>query len=67
MLLPCAPLAAAIVACALGEPEDPGCQANVDCGEGFTCRAGACFRLVGEPSPPPDTSAEDAGDAAESG
>jgi len=36
--------ASAAAGCVLGGPEDPGCSEDAECGEGFACRAGACFR-----------------------
>jgi Cys-rich repeat protein len=39
-------LAAAAYGCTLGPEQPPGCQSDGDCGGGFTCRAGACFRDV---------------------
>ncbi len=30
--------------CVLGSPGEPGCTEDAECGEGFACRAGACFR-----------------------
>jgi hypothetical protein len=41
-------LVAAASACAIGEFEEPGCQTDADCGDERICRAGACFRLVGD-------------------
>jgi hypothetical protein len=46
-------------ACVVGSG-DPGCRSDAECDEGFTCRAGACFRLTTGASPPADPS--DAGD-----
>jgi len=60
MFVACASLSTASAACALGEPEEPGCQSDTECGAGLVCRAGACFRLVGEPASP-DLDAGDAG------
>lgn len=34
---------AALAGCVLGGSEDPGCHEDAECGEGFSCRAGACF------------------------
>jgi hypothetical protein len=48
------------VGCALGPEQEPGCHHDAECGEGFTCRAGACFRTTTDRSSP----ATDAGDAA---
>ena len=49
-----AALAASIVAalgCALGPELSPGCQDDAECGAGYTCRAGACFRTTTPRSP----------------
>lgn len=43
-----AALTAVVSACALGESEEPGCQTDAECGDGRICRAGACFRIVGD-------------------
>jgi hypothetical protein len=43
-----AALVAAMSACALGESEEPGCQTDIECGSERICRAGACFRIVGD-------------------
>jgi hypothetical protein len=48
------------IGCVLGPEQEPGCHHDIDCGDGFTCRAGACFRATTDRSPP----ATDAGDAA---
>ena len=53
----CTAIAAALTACTLGAPEEAGCQTDAECGEGLVCRAGACFRFVGEGAPPEDTDA----------
>jgi hypothetical protein len=53
-------------ACALGEEDEPGCHADAECGGGFVCRAGACFRLTTGLSPPQDP-AEDGGDGGDAG
>lgn len=37
-------LAAAAIGCALGDEQEPGCHGDGECGGGFVCRAGACFR-----------------------
>jgi len=63
-----AALAGAVVAaalgCALGPEQEPGCHDDADCGDGFTCRAGACFRTTTDPSPPETDAGDDAaGDA----
>jgi hypothetical protein len=42
----CGLLAAAAIGCAIGAEQEPGCQADADCGDGWTCRAGACFRTT---------------------
>jgi len=39
-------------ACVIGPDQDPGCHADADCDPGFTCRAGACFRVTTSRSPP---------------
>lgn len=60
--LPAAFLAAVLLpACAVGAVEDPGCHKNAECDPGFTCRAGACFRVTTSESPPSDPAASDAG------
>ncbi len=51
-----------LVACVLGEPEEPGCQIDAECGQGLVCRAGACFRLIGDQSTAPPDASIDAGD-----
>lgn len=33
-----------VVGCVLGDPGEPGCVEDADCGDGFACRAGACLR-----------------------
>jgi hypothetical protein len=33
-----------VTSCVLGAPEDPGCSEDAECGGGYSCRAGACFR-----------------------
>jgi hypothetical protein len=48
------------VGCALGPEREPGCQADADCGDGWFCRAGACFQTT-TGGPPPVV---DGGDAA---
>lgn len=35
-------------ACAFGESDDPGCHSDSECGNGRFCRAGACFRIIGD-------------------
>jgi hypothetical protein len=55
-------LVAAAIGCALGPEQEPGCHRDTDCGEGFACRAGACFRATTDRSSP----ATDAGDDAAS-
>ncbi len=35
-------------ACAPGESEAPGCQSDADCSDEWVCRAGACFRIIGD-------------------
>lgn len=49
-------------ACTLGSDEPPGCRADhpEDCGTGWTCRAGVCFRTTTPLSPPAE--AGDVGD-----
>lgn len=39
---------ATIAACAFGESADPGCQSDAECGTDRICRAGACFRIIGD-------------------
>lgn len=61
---------AALVGCVLGEAEEPGCVEDAECGEGYACRAGACFReLSGSPFVPADAGADaaDDGDAGAGG
>ncbi len=41
-------LALGLSGCAIGESEDPGCQSDAECGSDRVCRAGACFRIVGD-------------------
>ena len=45
--------------CALGPEQEPGCQSDAECGEGFTCRAGACFRNTTDASAPEADAAAD--------
>ncbi len=53
---------AVLAGCVLGAPEEGGCSEDAECGEGFSCRAGACFReTTGGAFVPPD-----AGDDADS-
>ncbi len=43
---------AAAIGCALGTEQEPGCHVDAECGEGWTCRAGACFQATtGQPRP----------------
>jgi hypothetical protein len=49
------------LACVLGEEREPGCQRDDECGDGFVCRDGACFRFTTGLSPPHDPSLDDAG------
>jgi hypothetical protein len=35
---------AVMTGCVLGSPEEPGCGEDAECDEGFSCRAGACFK-----------------------
>lgn len=49
----------AVVGCVLGGPEEPGCTEDAECGAGFSCRAGACFREESRGGAVPS----DAGDA----
>jgi hypothetical protein len=48
--------------CTLGEEQAPGCRVDHpnDCGAGYTCREGVCFRPTTGLTPP-DASASDAG------
>lgn len=41
-------LSAVASACALGDPQEPGCLTDVECGNDRVCRGGACFRIVGD-------------------
>jgi hypothetical protein len=45
---------ALLLACALGDEDEPGCRSDGECDVGFVCRAGACFRYTTEQSPPHD-------------
>jgi hypothetical protein len=57
---------AAAIGCAIGAEQEPGCHVDADCGAGFTCAAGACFRTTtGLTDPVLDGG--DAGDADDSG
>ncbi|MDI3286971.1 hypothetical protein [Polyangium sp. 15x6] len=58
LLVAFTPIAAGLVACTLGAPEEPGCQSDAECGEGRVCRAGACFRFIGEGAPATDAGAD---------
>lgn len=49
------------IGCALGPEQEPGCQRDADCGEGFVCSAGACFRTTTERSLPSTDAGDDAG------
>jgi Cys-rich repeat protein len=51
-----------LAACTLGEPEEPGCRTDAECGQGLVCRAGACFRFIGDPAPLGDADASDESD-----
>jgi hypothetical protein len=51
---------AGAIGCALGPEQEPGCHDDADCGEGVTCRAGACFWTT-TPGSPSDAGGE-AGD-----
>jgi hypothetical protein len=35
-------------ACVVGAPEEPGCLSDAECGNDRVCRAGACFRIIGD-------------------
>jgi hypothetical protein len=48
------------VGCVLGSEHEPGCQVDADCGDGWFCRAGACFQTTTGRSLP----VVDGGDAA---
>jgi hypothetical protein len=48
------------IGCAIGTEQEPGCHVDAECGEGWTCRAGACFRTTTDRS---SSSVVDAGDA----
>jgi Cys-rich repeat protein len=57
---------AALAGCVLGEPVDPGCTEDAECGEGYVCRAGACFEEIpGGAFVPPDAGADADADAGE--
>jgi hypothetical protein len=58
-----AALGSAAPGCALGTEREPGCHADTDCGGGWTCRAGACFRATTGLTPP----VVDGGDAGDGG
>ncbi len=46
---------AAAAGCAIGAEQEPGCHADADCGDGWLCRAGACFETTtGRSSPVAD-------------
>lgn len=47
-------MTAGLSACALGESDDPGCQTDAECGSDRICRAGACFRVIGDIDAAPD-------------
>jgi hypothetical protein len=36
----------AAIGCAVGPEQEPGCHGDTDCGEGWICRAGACFQAT---------------------
>lgn len=55
----------AAAACALGDEDEPGCETDEACGEGYLCRAGACFRVTTGLTPPKEP--EDAGDGGDEG
>ncbi len=55
---------AALAGCVLGSPGDAGCTEDAECGEGFSCRAGACFR---EDNGGPKVAADGGDDAGDSG
>ena len=57
-------LISGLSACSIGE-EEPGCQSDEACGEGYLCRAGACFRVTTGLTPPKDPA--DAGDGGDEG
>lgn len=55
---------AAAIGCVLGPDEAPGCHADRDCRDGFTCRAGACLRTTTDASAPePGDASPELGDA----
>jgi hypothetical protein len=54
---------AGAIGCAIGPEQEPGCHVDAECGEGWTCRAGACFRTTTDRSSPSVVDAGDAGDA----
>jgi hypothetical protein len=56
-------LAAAAIGCALGAEQEPGCRLDADCGEGWICRAGACFQTTTGRS----SAVVDSGDAGDAG
>lgn len=44
-------MAGSLAGCVLGGPEAPGCAEDAECGEGYSCRAGACFMERGAIAP----------------
>ncbi len=57
---------ASVIGCAIGAEQEPGCHADADCGDGWTCAAGACFQTTtGQSSPSVDGG--DGGDAGDDG
>lgn len=50
---------AAFAGCVLGGSEEPGCSEDAECEEGFSCRAGACFKeTTGGAFVPPDAGSD---------
>ncbi|MCK6591277.1 MAG: hypothetical protein L6Q76_27310 [Polyangiaceae bacterium] len=55
----------AAAACAVGDDEEPGCESDEACGDGYLCRRGACFRVSTGLTPPSDPA--DAGGGSDEG
>lgn len=47
-----------LAGCVLGGTEEPGCVEDAECGEGSSCRAGACFKEKGGVVAPVDAGAD---------
>jgi Cys-rich repeat protein len=54
---------ALLAGCVLGGSEEPGCTEDAECGEGFSCRAGACFKERSGVVAPADAGADADADA----